>query len=203
MPLWMTVLLAFLSGSVPYAVLVGYLVLHTDIRQYGDGNPGAYNVFRAGGRLSGLVAGLLDAGKAAAPTWLALRAYGPVAVPWVAVAAVAGHAFSPWLRFRGGKAIAASLGIWLALLTVVPAFWILAAALIFWLLVVKSHPWVVTLGFGCLGLWLVWKDPVPWLLATWAGDMAVLLWKHRHALREEPPVLRPWLRRRIPFSLGR
>ncbi|HEY58692.1 MAG TPA: glycerol-3-phosphate acyltransferase [Anaerolineae bacterium] len=81
-----------------------------DIRRYGDGNPGAYNVFRAGGRVSGATASGLEVLKGLVLIALACR-HVPVAVcPWAAWAAVAGHAFSPWLGFRGGKAIAVSLG---------------------------------------------------------------------------------------------
>ena len=196
---WMAV--AFLSGSVPYAVLVGFLVLRRDIRQYGDGNPGAYNVFRAGGRISGVVAGVLDALKGAVPTYLALHSLDPSRVPGVAVAAIAGHAFSPWLRFRGGKAVAVSLGVWAALSTMVPAFWVLALALLVWLSLVRSHAWVVLLGFLTLGLWLLWRDSGLWLLSTWSGDMMILVWKHRHDLRREAPALRPWIRQRLPAAL--
>ncbi len=196
---WMA--LAFLSGSIPYAVWVGYLILKRDIRRYGDGNPGAYNVFRAGGRVSGVVAGVLDALKGAVPTYLALHSLGPARVPGVAVAAIAGHAFSPWLRFRGGKAVAVSLGVWAALSTMVPAFWVLALALLVWLSLVRSHAWVVVLGFLTLGLWLFWRDSGLWLLSTWSGDMMILVWKHRHDLRREAPALRPWIRQRLPAAL--
>lgn len=198
---WLWLALAFLSGSIPYAVLIGYLVHGTDIRRYGDGNPGAYNVFRAGGRLSGVAAGLLDALKGALPTYLAWRHLTPAYTAWVAVAAVLGHAFSPWLRFRGGKAIAVSLGVWLALLAAVPAFWALAAALLFWLALLRSHAWVIALGFTTLGLWLLWAYPTSWLLGLWLGDWLVLLWKHRRELRHEPLALRAWVRVRLPNAL--
>ncbi len=199
MAVWLWVSVAFLSGSIPFALLVGRWVLGVDIRRYGDGNPGAFNVFRAGGRLSGLVAGLLDVAKGLLPVFWAERHLPPSAWPWVAWAAVAGHAFSPWLRFRGGKAIAVSLGVWLALLPHTPAFWALAAAFLFWLALVRSHPWVVALAFLSLGAWLYMQQGPVWLRFLWGGNAGIVLWKHRHALRDEPFNLRPWVRRRLLF----
>ena len=199
MAIWFWVSVTFLSGSIPFAVLVGRWALGVDIRRYGDGNPGAYNVFRAGGRVSGAIAGGLEVLKGLVPMALACR-HGPVAVcPWVAWAAVAGHAFSPWLGFRGGKAIAVSLGIWLALLPRIPAFWALAAAFLFWLALVRPHAWVVALAFLSLGAWLYLQRAPAWLMATWGGNAALVIWKHRGALHDEPLQLRPWVPRRLPF----
>lgn len=199
MKTWFWVGVAFLSGSIPFAVLVGRWALGVDVRRYGDGNPGAYNVFRAGGRVSGVLAGVLDVLKGFLPVALACR-HEPIAIcPWVAWAAVAGHAFSPWLGFHGGKAIAVSLGVWAALLPYIPAFWALAGAFLFWLALVRSHAWVVALAFLSLGAWLALQQAPSWSLATWGGNTALVLWKHRGALREEPWQLRPWLSRRLPF----
>jgi glycerol-3-phosphate acyltransferase PlsY len=63
-------LLAFLCGSVPFSLLIGFWVLHVDVRRYGDGNPGASNVIRVGDWRVGILAVLLDSFKGAAPeTW--------------------------------------------------------------------------------------------------------------------------------------
>ena len=99
--------LAFFSGALPFSVWVGRLVLRTDIRQYGDHNPGASNVMRAGSKFWGFIAILLDGFKGAIPIWMAIG-WGhvsgwPLAI--VAIAPVLGHAYSPFLGFRGGKAI--------------------------------------------------------------------------------------------------
>lgn len=112
--IWMFV--AFISGSVPYSVWIGKRVLGKDIRTFGDGNPGAFNVFRAGGKSWGLAAILLDGFKGAIPVGLA-RHYGLEgwALVLTALAPILGHAYSPFLRFRGGKAIAVMFGSWLGM----------------------------------------------------------------------------------------
>ena len=108
---------AFFCGSLPFSVWLGKIALRKDIRQYGDANPGAANVFRAGSKGWGAIAILLDILKGAIPVGLAN--YGAGITDWslalIAIAPVAGHAFSPFLRFKGGKAIAVSLGIWCGL----------------------------------------------------------------------------------------
>ena len=65
------VILSFLAGSLPFSVWVGRLALQKDVRQYGDGNPGASNVFRAGGKGWGVLAILLDGFKGAIPVGIA------------------------------------------------------------------------------------------------------------------------------------
>ena len=60
MPVLGFVILSFLSGAVPYSVILGKLFLRKDIREYGDGNPGGANAWRAGGPAFGLLAILLD-----------------------------------------------------------------------------------------------------------------------------------------------
>ncbi len=102
------VLIAFLCGSLPFSVWLGKLFLKVDVRQYGDGNPGAANVFRSGSKAVGLLALMLDVSKAAAPVGLSYYNLGIRGIPMylIAIAPMLGHVFSPFLRFRGGKAIA-------------------------------------------------------------------------------------------------
>lgn len=111
------ILLSFLAGSLPFSFWIGRLAMQEDIRQYGDGNPGAFNVFRAGGKVWGWLAILLDGLKGAVPVGIAHFVYGLDG--WVlvltALAPVLGHAYSPFLGFRGGKALAVTFGSWAGL----------------------------------------------------------------------------------------
>ena len=97
--------LAFLLGSLPFSVWLGKLATGKDVRQVGDGNPGATNVFRAGGKLVGLLALILDIAKGAFPVGMAYYVLGfnDAAMFLVATAPVLGHVFSPFLAFRGGR----------------------------------------------------------------------------------------------------
>jgi len=191
------IIIAFISGAAPYSVWVGRLALRTDIRRYGDHNPGATNVARAGGWQWGLLAVILDMSKGAVPVGLAWYWGGLSGWPLVAVALapILGHAYSPFLGFRGGKAIAVTGGVW-AGLTVVEATLVMATLLVLWYLVTKTEGWAVTLGMlSFLGYLLV--SPYsghPMLLSVWAGNLLILAWKHRADLSQRPS-LRPWLQK--------
>jgi acyl phosphate:glycerol-3-phosphate acyltransferase len=104
-------------GSLPFSVWIGRIFLRKDIREYGDGSPGATNVARAGSKSLYVIAALLDAFKGTAPVWLAQMLSGVTGweLAATAVAPVLGHAFSPFLKFRGGMAVATTFGVWLGL----------------------------------------------------------------------------------------
>lgn len=114
------VALGYLSGSVPWGVVLSRLFAGVDVRQVGSGNIGAANAVRAGGMKLGVAVLVLDVAKAVLPILLArwLLRGAPDAEAWetgVAVAAFTGHLFPVWLRFRGGKGVATGLGIFLVL----------------------------------------------------------------------------------------
>ncbi|MDP3971665.1 MAG: glycerol-3-phosphate acyltransferase, partial [Candidatus Nanopelagicales bacterium] len=103
----------YLIGAINPAVLITR-ARGVDIRATGSGNPGATNVGRALGPAAGVLVALLDVAKGALPvllfTWLA----GPVAGGWAGLAAVIGHITSPFLRGRGGKGVATTIGVLVA-----------------------------------------------------------------------------------------
>ncbi len=142
---WVWSAIAFLSGSVPFGVIIARRK-GVDIRQHGSGNPGSTNVGRVLGKRFGILCFLLDALKGAAPVLVSgwLGGLLGMAIPstdaawgwlFVAVCAILGHCFSPWIGFRGGKGVATGFGAVLAMWPVltVPA---LAAFLV----------WSITLG---------------------------------------------------------
>lgn len=104
----------YLLGSIPFGLLLTRLRGHGDIRSIGSGNIGATNVLRTGDKKLALATLLLDAGKGALATLLAARWGGEVASLVAAFAAVLGHNFPLWLGFRGGKGVATTLGVLLA-----------------------------------------------------------------------------------------
>jgi glycerol-3-phosphate acyltransferase PlsY len=110
---------AYLCGSIPFGLLLGKRQ-GVDVRTQGSGNIGASNVARTLGKKTGILVLLLDAMKAALPTMLGtmLLARGDISaevLALMALAAICGHCFSVWLKFRGGKGVATSIGVFLVL----------------------------------------------------------------------------------------
>ena len=128
MPL--VVLLAYLIGSVPFALLLARRWGARDLRRVGSGNLGAANVFRASGLKAGVLVAALDILKGALSVLLAERLSGSPAAPAAAgFAAIVGHIYPVWLRFQGGKGVATACGVFSILtpLAVPPALAIFAA----------------------------------------------------------------------------
>jgi glycerol-3-phosphate acyltransferase PlsY len=145
--LWsITLTTAYLLGSIPFGYLLVRFVRQEDVRDTGSGNIGATNVARAGGTTLGLFTLLLDAMKGFIAVFLVMQfapntATGPSTLAIAAaVAAVIGHVFPVWLRFRGGKGIATALGVFIALVPLVA----LASVGIFALIVATTR--LVSLG---------------------------------------------------------
>jgi glycerol-3-phosphate acyltransferase PlsY len=184
--LW--VFVAFISGSLPLSVWLGQIVLEKDITNYGDHNPGAANVSRAGGHGWGLFAVLLDAFKGLIPVALANFVFGfdGMALAAIAIAPIAGHAFSPFLGFKGGKAIAVSFGIWTGLtLWIVPT--VFGVFLGIYLALIKPDGWAVAFGaISLLIVLLIIGNPV-WLV-VWAGMALIMGWKQRSELTQKPSL---------------
>lgn len=190
-------LLSFLSGAIPFSLLVGHLALHTDIRHVGDGNPGATNVLRSGSRGWAFVAAFLDMLKAALPVAVAYVLWewqGYEIVP-ITLAPLLGHIFSPFLGGEGGKGIAVTGGIWIGLTSGIAGA-IGTAFLTLGYLVQRNPGWALVCALtGILGYLLIWhRDPV--LLSAWAGNSLIVLWRHHEDLHR-PPTLRDWVKRRL------
>lgn len=187
-PLWC--LFGFFLGSLPFSVWVGNTALRKDIRQQGDHNPGATNVLRAGGFGWYAIALVLDITKGALPVGLAAYVAGidGWALLPIAIAPPLGHAFSPFLKFHGGKAVAASLGIWIGLtLWRIPLVGVLL--LLVFSLLIEPPGWAVMFAIAGMGAVIVtWlSDPI--LLGVLLANAILLIYTHRADL-SEPPRLR-------------
>jgi glycerol-3-phosphate acyltransferase PlsY len=110
----LALLLGYALGSVPFGLLLARAAGKGDIRAIGSGNIGATNVLRTGSKWLAAVTLLLDGAKGFAAVYLAWR-YLPEAAGFAALGAVLGHCFPLWLRFKGGKGVATTLGVCLGL----------------------------------------------------------------------------------------
>ncbi len=116
-------ILGFLLGSIPFGLILTRAAGLGDVRQIGSGSIGATNVLRTGNKGLAAATVLLDAAKAVIPVLVA-KAFWPGMEGIAAVAAVAGHCFTPWLAFKGGKGFASAAGALGAL--AFPAFFVCA-----------------------------------------------------------------------------
>jgi glycerol-3-phosphate acyltransferase PlsY len=168
----------YLAGSIPFAVLVSRAMGLPDPRSYGSGNIGATNVLRSGSRAAALLTLAGDAAKGWAAVLVA-RALGlPVEMlAIVGFAAMVGHVFPVWLRFRGGKGVATAAGVLIAF------DWRVAlAVLVVWLAVaaVTRYSSLASIAAAVAGpfvaWWLAGTGPV---LAAVAGMSALIVLRHR------------------------
>ncbi len=184
--------LAYLLGSLSFAVLVSRVMGMADPRSYGSRNPGATNVLRSGNKTAALLTLLLDAFKGWLAVWLAQRtgagwALQPAAIALVAVAVFLGHLYPVYFHFRGGKGVATAAGV---LLAVQP--WLGLATLATWVIVAgffrySSLAALVAAVFAPLYYWfggtLVWTTD-PGMLAALVLISAMLIWRHRSNIRK-------------------
>ena len=178
---------AFCLGACPFSLWIGHWLLGKDIRAYGDGNSGAANVFRAGGRKSGCLALLLDIAKGVPFVFLAHSYFGlpELAVMAVGLSAILGSAFSPILRLKGGKSLAVTAGVLLAL----PQHEVLIAVLVFMFLAflfVEIDAWRVMLGLAGSLIYLVVTKGSSWEPLFMLCVLAILAAKHFTDLRTTP-----------------
>jgi glycerol-3-phosphate acyltransferase PlsY len=184
-------LAGFILGSIPFSLLMGKLFAHKDIRTVGDGNPGGANAIRAGGLKAGIPAMILDIGKGFLPVYLAQK-YGLVGwslIP-ICLAPILGHAFSPFLRFRGGKALGPTAGAWIGLvgLWVFPIYGVLAVP---FAIFQSEDAWSANAGMiALLGYAILFGET--WIVAFAALNAILIAWTHRRSLAR-PPQLRSWV----------
>ena len=125
--------LGYLMGSIPYGMILARIMGLGNLRDIGSGNIGATNVLRTGNKTAAALTLVLDAAKGAVAVLLARYFVGEDGAQIAGLAAMLGHCYPVWLRFKGGKGVATFLGIVLALAWPVGIacciVWLLAAAL--------------------------------------------------------------------------
>jgi glycerol-3-phosphate acyltransferase PlsY len=178
---------AFGLAAIPFSVLVGRWFLGREITDYGDGNPGAVNVFRAGGQKLGYIAVFLDVAKGVPFVFLTYYTFrlSELSIVAVAICAVLGHAFSPFLRWHGGKALAVTFGVLLAL----PQHEILftfIAFMVLGFLFIEIDAWTVMFGAAGTLAYLAVTRGGSWETFLMLCILAILAFKHFDALHTFP-----------------
>lgn len=187
-----SLILAYLLGSIPFGYLLVKFASGADIREIGSGGTGATNVSRKAGKAAGIVTLALDALKGAAAVFVARWLTGEAGTSWVvagaAALAVIGHCYPVWLKFKAGKGVATGLGVFLAV-----APWATLAALAVFIIVVWRTRYVSLgsiIAAAFLPLWIllnhIWIAPVsdfaP-IMAALCAVSGVIIFKHSENIK--------------------
>jgi glycerol-3-phosphate acyltransferase PlsY len=158
------VLISYLIGAVPFGLLFTRLFSGTDVRSVGSGNIGATNVLRAAGKKAAVLTLLADALKGYLPVFIIHLMFGDdVTTALAAAAAILGHNFPVYLKFKGGKGVATSFGVVLAV-----------------------SPWI---GLICLSAWLI--AAILWRYSSLSALIAFACYPLLTFLTSPPPA-RPY-----------
>jgi len=179
-------LIAYLVGSLSFAVIVSRLWRLPDPRTYGSGNPGATNVLRSGKKAAAAVTLAGDAVKGWLGVYLAQLLAGAGAINVIAIAAVAvtvGHMYPVFFRFQGGKGVATALGVLLGL-----NVYVAAGALATWIVIavffrISSLAAIVSAVFAPFFTLLLYDARHPYFAAV-TVICALLVWRHRGNIRK-------------------
>jgi glycerol-3-phosphate acyltransferase PlsY len=176
------VVIAYMIGSISFAVVVSWCFGLPDPHSYGSGNPGATNVLRSGKKAAATLTLLGDATKGAVALWLALHyapgfGLGDATLGAVALAAFLGHLYPVYFRFKGGKGVATAFGILLAM------DWRLAATtLLVWVLIaIATRYSSLAALLAAVAASLAATHFLGWGALSWAvcAMTVLLLWRHR------------------------
>lgn len=127
---YLAVIISYFIGSIPTAYIFGKQLKGIDIREHGSGNVGATNVFRVLGKKPGFIVLFLDILKGVLAVWLLAELFhiqGIRQIICLGIAAVCGHNWTIFLKFKGGKGIATSLGALIGFMIIIPPFRIVVA----------------------------------------------------------------------------
>jgi glycerol-3-phosphate acyltransferase PlsY len=176
-PYLLAVLFAgYLLGSIPFGLILTRLAGLGDIRRIGSGNIGATNVLRTGNKALAAATLLLDGAKGAAAVLVAQHLYGPDAAIVAGAGAFLGHLFPVWLRFRGGKGVATTIGIFLAIAwpvgLIACAAWLLVALLSRY----SSLAALIAVAAAPVAAWFLANHQTAGL----ALFLAVVVWQRHH-----------------------
>ena len=176
------IVLAYLLGSISFAVIMSWAFGLEDPRTYGSGNPGATNVLRSGNKWAAGLTLLGDAAKGWLAVWGITYLHTPVSVQaLVALAVFLGHLYPIFLRFKGGKGVATAFGVILAIQPLLA----LAAALT-WLFAVKVFKYsslAALVSAVCAPLFYVLGDQRVWMTQpqlVWVLAVIALFLLYRH-----------------------
>ena len=193
--LWFFV--SFFSASIPWSLIIGFIFSKQDIRTIGDKNPGGTNTLKLSGIKVGLLAISLDILKSFFPIYFAIIfGFDGFQLAILCFAAITGSIFSPFLRFNGGKSLAVSCGIWMAISSgmIGPLICLIMA---FSHLIQKTHLWTILSGWLGILIWvLIFSLSIEYIV-IFIINFILVMFKHKNEFNQKI-ILRNWvLMRRV------
>ena len=195
MNIFIQMILAYLLGSIPSGVWIGKLLYKKDIRDYGSGNTGATNTFRILGPKAGTIALIGDVLKGTIATLIPIWFNTDIHPIFIGVFAIIGHVFPLYIKFKGGKAVATSAGVALALHPIFLLIFLGVFLLILFTTSMVSVSSMLAVSLAAVGT-LFLNDPV-FSIAIWV--IAILIvYLHRENIKR----LRTGTESKVPFGLN-
>lgn len=186
------IITGYLLGSIPFGLILTRLGGYGDIRAIGSGNIGATNVLRTGNKKLAILTLVLDGAKGAAACLIALKITHDADIAMLAGgAALIGHLFPVWLKFKGGKGVATTLGL---LIAAAPTIGVMACVI--WLIMAFSFRYsslsaLTAMLCAPVLAWMIYADTH--LVALCALCAALVWWRHKDNIKrllrgEEPKI---------------
>ena len=187
-------LIGYFIGSIPFGLILTKMAGYGDIRTIGSGNIGATNVLRTGNKKLAALTVLMDAGKGALAVFTAypvifyiisffannsIAWFGPYMFAACGVSAVLGHMFPVWLKFKGGKGVATSFGVILALCWPAGLLGFVTWLVVAFVTRISSFSALITAALAPLYLYLIAPNPIEKVIAV--GIIALLVIVKHHA----------------------
>ncbi|NLX70656.1 MAG: glycerol-3-phosphate acyltransferase [Clostridiales bacterium] len=187
------IIIEFLFGSLMFSYWLG-LACKKDLSTVGDGNPGAFNLWKAAGYKVGIAGVFLDFMKGYFPLVMLVNGnyVSGLSIAAVGIAPILGHAFSPFMKFKGGKAVAVSFGVWSAVTNFRCSFAyavILAVLLLIAKFITKGESTtteadgvMVVLGMWMLGFYIIAYRFPQFLVVLWLQNSILFTYKNKEKL---------------------
>jgi len=188
--LWFFV--SFFSASIPWSLIIGFIFSKQDIRTIGDKNPGGTNTLKLAGIKVGLIAITLDILKSFFPIYLAIIfGFDGFQLVVLCFGSILGSIFSPFLKFNGGKSLAVSCGIWMAISSgmIGPLICLIMA---FSHLIQKTHLWTILSGWLGILIWVLLFSLSIEYIVIFIINFILVMFKHKNEFNQKI-IFRNWI----------
>lgn len=187
-------IIAYLLGSIPSGVWIGQVFFNKDIRKYGSGNTGATNTFRILGPKAGTIALIADVLKGFVATFIPIYLGTDIHPVFIGIFAIIGHIYPIYIKFKGGKAVATTAGVFLA---IQPVYVLIFIGVFLMILLTTSTVSIASMGTMVLAAifsFLI-KDPIM-AIAIWILALLIIYLHRKNVAR-----IKNGVESRVPFGL--